>query len=365
MESKPEKGNAPGGRSPEASSVKNQAINQGINMDDSTHTSANLAITVPFHGAELYVVEHNGQPYTPMKPIITGMGLTWHGQHAKIKANSSRWGVLELRIPSDGGMQVMLCMPLRKLPGWLSGIEAGKVKSPEARAAVSQYQDECDDVLWKYWSEGVAVNARAAQPVQATLDYDRISPAQAQDLKQIVQAIVEAGVQVYGETWRRLQNRFKVNTYLALRPDQYEAARAYLIAKLPNGYAGDEVVSKSATSRTSLDDAERLDLAFSMSAQAGAQVQRSVFAAVMKGGVDWKTQRYVSNLTYDQMTHQLTAPATRAMDHGEMITTLEKLPNWLNGEDPIFATDEQLANIAAACTLRLARSAASRQPSLC
>lgn len=206
--------------------------------------------------------------------------------------------------------------------------------------------------------------ATKAQPVQATLDYDRISPAQAQDLKQIVQAIVDAGVQAYGETWKRLQNKFRVNSYLALHPDQYEAARAYLIAKLPNGYAGDEVVSKPAATRVSLDDTVRLDLAFSMSAQAGAQVQRSVFAAVMQGDTDWKTKRFVSNLTYDRITHQLTAPVTRAMDHGEMITTLDKLPKWLNGENPIFATDEQLANIAAACTLRLARSAAGRQPAL-
>ena len=77
------------------------------------------------------------------------------------------------------------------------------------------------------------------EPVQATLDYDHISPAQAQDLKQIVQAIVDAGIQKYAETWARLQRKFKVNSYLFLHPDQYEAARAYLIAKLPNGYASE------------------------------------------------------------------------------------------------------------------------------
>ena len=30
-------------------------------------------ITVPFHNAELYLVEHEGQPYTPMKPIVDGI----------------------------------------------------------------------------------------------------------------------------------------------------------------------------------------------------------------------------------------------------------------------------------------------------
>lgn len=34
-------------------------------------------INVPFHGAELYVVNHNGEPYIPMKPIVEGMRMDW------------------------------------------------------------------------------------------------------------------------------------------------------------------------------------------------------------------------------------------------------------------------------------------------
>ena len=42
-------------------------------------------ITVPFHNAELYIVEYEGQPYTPMKPIVDGMGLDWKSQFVKLK----------------------------------------------------------------------------------------------------------------------------------------------------------------------------------------------------------------------------------------------------------------------------------------
>ena len=50
----------------------------------------------------------------------------------------------------------MLCLPLRKLSGWLSTISPNKVK-PELREKVIAYQNECDDALWDYWNNGIAV----------------------------------------------------------------------------------------------------------------------------------------------------------------------------------------------------------------
>ena len=78
----------------------------------------------------------------------------------------------------------------------------------------------------------LAATTPQAEPTQTRLDYDRISPAQAQDLKEIVAAIVQAGIQGYGETWSRLQKKFRVNSYLELPAHHYGDARAYLLAKL-------------------------------------------------------------------------------------------------------------------------------------
>lgn len=317
-------------------------------MSNSTEVTTNRAITVPFHGAELYVVEHNGQPYAPMKPIVEGIGLDWGGQHKKVAANESRWGISVMEIPSAGGLQLATCILLRKLPGWLSTIDAGRVKNPEARAKVIQYQNECDDALWKYWNEGVAVNARAAQPVQAALDYDRISPAQAQDLKQIVQAIVDAGLQNYAETWKRLQNKFKVNSYLALRPDQYEAARTYLLAKLPNGYSS-AIEGEVHAPQPSAGD---IDLAFSLATQAAAQVQRAVFNSVMSGNEGWKRSRYLLNLD---------AEDKEAVIHAKQIDTdIWVLPiNRLNEavEESLSMDAQTLTQLASTCTAKLGRMA--------
>ena len=74
--------------------------------------------------------------------------------------------------------------------------------------------------------------AATTRPANPAIDYDRISPAQAQDLKEIVAAIVQEGIQGYGETWSRLQRKFRVNSYLELPAQHYGDARAYLLAKL-------------------------------------------------------------------------------------------------------------------------------------
>lgn len=79
----------------------------------------------------------------------------------------------------------------------------------------------------------LAVTAPQPGPAQKHLDYTRISPAQAQDLKELVHAIVQAKVQGFSETWARLQRKFRVNSYLELPAAQFEEARAYLLAKLP------------------------------------------------------------------------------------------------------------------------------------
>lgn len=116
-------------------------------------------ISVPFHNNELIVVEYNDQPYTPMRPIVEGMGLDWMTQLVKIK---QKFSSVVGEIPTtgkDGKIYKMVCLPLRKLFGWLMTISPNKVK-PEIRDSVIMYQNECDDVLWDYWTKGIAVNPR-------------------------------------------------------------------------------------------------------------------------------------------------------------------------------------------------------------
>lgn len=113
-------------------------------------------ITVPFYGNNLYIITHNKQPYTPMKPIVEGMGLNWKAQHTKLQNTRLKPTMAEITIVAeDGEKRAMTCLPLRELPDWLMLIHPNKVRS-EIREKVIMYQNECGDVLWQYWIRGTS-----------------------------------------------------------------------------------------------------------------------------------------------------------------------------------------------------------------
>lgn len=129
---------------------------KNVEMNDSTAEPS----VIPFRSAKLLLVERDGQPFIPMKPVVEGMGLDWKSQHAKLQGG--RFNSVMVMITTtgaDGKQYEMACLPLRKLAGWLMSIHASKVR-PELRDGVIDYQNECDDALWSYWNQGRAVNHR-------------------------------------------------------------------------------------------------------------------------------------------------------------------------------------------------------------
>ncbi|MBD2799513.1 phage antirepressor N-terminal domain-containing protein, partial [Xenorhabdus sp. M] len=115
-------------------------------------TETSKTINVPFYGDHLYLVNHNGEPYVPMKPIVEGMGLTWEPQLRKLNQRFAK-GMIKMVIPSLGGAQETVCLAFRKLAAWLNSISPNKVKA-SIRDKVIRYQEECDDVLYEYWTTG-------------------------------------------------------------------------------------------------------------------------------------------------------------------------------------------------------------------
>lgn len=175
----------------------------------------NLSIPVPFHGNTLYLVEHNGEAYTPMKPIVEGMGLDWAAQFTKVKQRFASTIAEIAMVAEDGKQRLMTCLPLRKLPGWLYSISVNKVK-PALRELVARYQTECDDVLWSYWTRGEAVNPRKTSA-------DARTP-----LRAAVSMLVGKKGLMYPDGYALVHQRFGVEHIDQLAPEQIGQAVEYI-----------------------------------------------------------------------------------------------------------------------------------------
>jgi Rha family phage regulatory protein len=68
--------------------------------------------------------------------------------------------------------------------------------------------------------------------LRAGHDYTRINPEQAQHLRELVELVAATGKQSHGETWARLQRKFKVNSYHELAVAKFGEACDYLRGKM-------------------------------------------------------------------------------------------------------------------------------------
>ncbi|BCR40048.1 hypothetical protein KHAB170019_08710 [Acinetobacter baumannii] len=173
-------------------------------------------INVPFHSADLVIIEFNNQPFTAMRPIVEGMGLTWQSQYEKLKQRFSSVITEIVTTGKDGKQNNMVCLPVRKLFGWLMTISPNKV-NPEIRDTVIMYQQECDDVLWEYWTKGQAINQRLT-----------ISPEQQNALHEIVDRRAGRDRSLRASMWIRHNRHFGIAKYSQLLSIHFDEAKQYL-----------------------------------------------------------------------------------------------------------------------------------------
>lgn len=357
----PTKGEAPDRY--ELSSASSEPINalEGFNVSNHTEVAPSRAITVPFRGADLYVVERDGQPYTPMRPIVEGMGLTWPSQFRKLAANKVRWGISIMETPlqgvSDsetpfGGVQKMLAMPLRKLPGWLASIESGKVKDPEARSRVIQYQNECDDVLWRYWNEGIAINPRAAYSVNPG---DVLTKEEADTLRQMVEGMAKkltSDTAVQGkfimQAWSKLKAHFHVSYRQIPRNELTEAL------SIVNRHTVEWELVDDLPAAQPMSDADRLKGAYELATEVAAAASRAVFNAVLENRAVGLNERWMFGIGIPARDG-VAKPWAQPVHRDAMVVSMAELPVRLLEPGGMLLSNTELANLAAACNQRLAR----------
>jgi len=187
-------------------------------------------INVPFHGDNLFLVTINNEPFVPMRPVVEGMGLAWGAQFVKLKQRfNTSVSEIETQLPGDNQRRKVTCLALRKLAGWLHTINVGKVR-PELREKVACYQEECDDVLYQYWTKGEVTNPRKKD--------HQSSATQLTPLRQTAERLITTGMgRIYPDIWKLVHKQFEVKHIHQLTPTQVGEAVEYLNA-LEGEYLG-------------------------------------------------------------------------------------------------------------------------------
>ncbi|MDG6829082.1 phage antirepressor N-terminal domain-containing protein [Glaesserella parasuis] len=169
--------------------------------------------TISFYGSDLITLKVEDVIYTAVKPIAEALGLAWGTQQQKLSRSKDKFGCIHMNTPTNGGMQSMLCMPLKKLNGWLFSINPEKVR-PDLRDRVIQYQEECFEALYNYWHFGKAER-------KTTTD-------ERTGLRQAVSALVSKKGLLYSDAYTLIHQRFNIDHIDELTPEQVGMAVEYV-----------------------------------------------------------------------------------------------------------------------------------------
>ena len=170
--------------------------------------------TISFNNQSLITVEQNGNHYVAMKPICENIGLAWEPQVLRIKRDEVlSQGMIVMIIPTNGGNQNMICLPIEYLNGWLFGIDINRCK-PEIRDTLIKYKKECYQALHDYWFNGKAER-------KTTVDGRT-------GLRNAVNMLVSKKGLIYSEAYHLVHQRFNVESIEDLTLEQLPQAVEYV-----------------------------------------------------------------------------------------------------------------------------------------
>ncbi|EMF9355735.1 antirepressor [Escherichia coli] len=172
---------------------------------------------VPFNGQQIITAMAAGVAYVAMKPIVENLGMSWGTQQQKLMKQLDKFNCIHMNmVAADGKLRKLLCLPLKKLNGWLFSINPEKVRA-DIRDKLIQYQEECFSVLHDYWTKGKAENARKKTSV------DDRTP-----LRDAVNMLVSKKHLMYPEAYAMIHQRFNVESIEELDASQIPQAVEYI-----------------------------------------------------------------------------------------------------------------------------------------
>lgn len=134
-------------------------------------------------------------------------------------------------VAADGKLRKLLCLPLKKLNGWLFSINPEKVRA-DIRDKLIQYQEECFSVLHDYWTKGYVVNPRKSKKALP----GKITTEQQEAIKQLVMSRgqslpKEKQAKAMITMWSSLKSHFGCS-YKEISEEQFTEALS-LAARVP------------------------------------------------------------------------------------------------------------------------------------
>lgn len=114
-----------------------------MDIDDAAGFADNPTITSTSTPQLLVrTTEHDGEAFVIMKPTVEGIGLAWSVQARKLAA-SKTLEVCKLQVTAgDMKSRLMLCIPLRKLPAWICGLDTTRM-DVSLRHRITELQRQC------------------------------------------------------------------------------------------------------------------------------------------------------------------------------------------------------------------------------
>lgn len=172
---------------------------------------------VPFNGQQIITAVAAGVTYVAMRQIVENIGIDWTGQSVKLRKMKDKFNCRDISmVAADGKLRKLLCLPLKKLNGWLFSINPEKVRA-DIRDKLIQYQEECFTVLYDYWTKGKAENPRKKTSV------DERTP-----LRDAVNMLVSKKHLMYPEAYAMIHQRFNVESIEELEASQIPLAVEYI-----------------------------------------------------------------------------------------------------------------------------------------
>ena len=145
--------------------------------------------TVKFYDQDIDVIFHENLPYIIVKQISDNIGLNYTTARERIqKRNDINHSVKFIKLPTNGGMQRYLCLPLAMLNVWIQKLVPSRTAAGDM---LIRYQRECFNFLFSHFAQNgykQITPVMTNRPINET-EYEKLTAAQMRELAQKIHEI--------------------------------------------------------------------------------------------------------------------------------------------------------------------------------